>query len=199
MLSDWPAKPYDVTRYDRVSDENVCVSLLCDTCISVRRHRIMFGLGILRHTLESFFRQFGVEFQSHSLQHILNLEQRLLTKVEKLEHLCFRPLNQIGYCLDTRRLKTVGRTYRQFKFVYTPLECLDEIFFLFNFTLGNGLRLLFHSSKNIHMLYENSTCRPDSFFRFDTPVGPHFKNQSVIVGLLTNSRVFHTEVDFPDR
>ena len=98
-------------------------------------------------------RGFHSEMNSHFGQNFFNFVQRLTSEIRCSEHFGFGFLNQVTDVNDVVVFQTVGRTYRQFKFLNHFKEVLNERqFFYFNFGIVlrhvkfNGIFYFYNSS-----------------------------------------------------
>ena len=121
----------------------------------------------------SAHRHAHAEHQPVTLQHLLDLGQRLLAEVGRAQQLDLRALHQIADVVDVLRLQAVGAADGQFQFVHGTQQDRIELHFG---NLGGGLFFALQVHEHRQLILEDGARAADRLLRIDGTVGFDVEN-----------------------
>jgi competence protein ComEC len=125
------------------------------------------------------------EGEPHLSQDGLDLVERLLAEVLRLEQLRLRALHQVGDAADVGRLEAVGRPHGQLELVHAPEQVLVEV--RAHHRLDPGLRPLRLDGQALHegrhqaeLIFEDPRGLADGRLGRHAAVRPHLEDQPLV-------------------
>src|SRR2546421_12936911 len=139
------------------------------------------------------------EVETHRVQYLLDLVQRLLAEVLRREHLAFAPLDKVADGADVRVLQAVVGAHRKLKLVNRAVEhvvawqrrSLDVL-------VCELVDVLLEVDEDLHVILYQLRGPSDGVVGFDRAVRPNLNRQLVELGVLSESRGLDRVVDLLD-
>src|SRR5215210_3189338 len=145
-------------------------------------------------------RHFHAERKTQLVQDLLDLLQRLLAEVLRLQHVLLGPPDEVAQGVDVGVLERVGRADREVELVDVLGQQGVEPGQLLAAQLAAVVpQALLGLDENAEVVLEQHSRQRNRLLGGDGPVGPHLEDQALVVGRLAEARGLDAVVDAPDR
>src|SRR4029077_6474661 len=142
--------------------------------------------------------EFHPKTQPKLLQFVLDFVQRFLAKIAILQHFGLGFLRKLTNGGDIRVVQTIGGAHAELDLIHAHVEQLLELYVLFAHPGRRFVELdhvFVEVDENIEVMAQNRRGLEQRVIRRQSPVGPDFQDEFVVIGALTNAgifdRVFH--------